>query len=64
MTTPLPGLWKFGAHSCRMDYAKSSPPIALELYDGDTLLSRQDFPDYDTAIAFAIEALQIVTRGR
>ena len=64
VTTPLPELWKLGSHSCRMAYANSSPPIAVELYDGDTLQSRQEFPDYETALAFAIDALQIVTRGR
>jgi hypothetical protein len=58
LDTLPPELWHVGATSCRMTRANEPPPFVVELYDGDVLRLRHEFPFHDDAAAFAIEALR------
>jgi hypothetical protein len=51
-------LWHIGSKRCVMTRAEREPPFVVNLYDGDTVLSRAEFPYHDLAVAHAVNALR------
>jgi hypothetical protein len=51
-------LWHIGSKRCVMTRAEQGPPFVVNLYDGDTVLSRAEFAYHDLAVTHAVNALR------
>jgi hypothetical protein len=51
-------LWRIDRTRCVLDRHDERASFAVDLYEGNTLISHREFPDHDAATLYAVDALR------